>query len=138
MIWRWISKTALVMLHDESLALHGGAGGVRDAGMLDSALNRPINLAAYGTPDAAELAASYAFGLAKNHAFVDGNKRAALLAAGLFLHINNYRLMATQVDATQAMLALAAGDLTEVQFAAWLRQNTVPRNAVHEERAKYR
>lgn len=137
MSWRWVSKTALCMLHDESLALHGGASGVRDFGMLDSALNRPVNLAINGEPDAAELAAAYAFGLAKNHAFVDGNKRAALLAAGLFLHINNYRLLATQVDATHAVLALAAGDLNEAQFAQWLRVHMAPRNAVHQTRAEY-
>lgn len=137
MSWHWVSKTALLMLHDESLALHGGASGVRDEGLLDSALNRPVNLANYDDPDAAELAASYAFGLAKNHAFVDGNKRAAFLAAGLFLHINSQRLMASQVEATQAVLALAAGQLTEAQFAQWLRQHIAPRHAVHEPRAKY-
>lgn len=136
-MWRWVSKAALLMLHDESLSLHGGASGVRDEGLLDSALSRPVNLAAYGEPDAAELAASYAYGLAKNHAFVDGNKRAAFLAAGLFLFTNNLRLMASEVDATHAVLALAAGDLSEAQFAAWLRQHIVSRNAVHEERAKY-
>ena len=139
-MWRWVSKTALMLLHDESLALHGGASGVRDEGLLDSALNRPVNLAAYGEPDAAELAASYAYGLAKNHAFVDGNKRAAFLAylaAGLFLFSNNCRLMASEVDATRAVMALAADDLTEAQFAAWLRQHITPRNAVHEARAKY-
>lgn len=109
MSWRWVSKTALVLLHDDSLALHGGASGVRDEGMLDSALNRPMHLAANGEPDLVALAASYAFGLAKNHPFTDGNKRAAFLAVSLFLHLNDYRLTANQVDAVEAVLALQRG-----------------------------
>ena len=96
---------------------------MRDEGLLDSALARPLNLNAYGTPDFADLAASYAIGLAKNHAFVDGNKRAALLAAGLFLHLNGYRLSVSQADATLTMLAVAAGEMDEAGFAAWLRRN---------------
>jgi len=123
-MWKWIDKSALLVLHDESLALHGGASGIRDEGLLDSALARPVNLAAYGEPDFADLAAAYGFGLAKNHPFVDGNKRAAFLAVGLFLFLNGKRLSATQVDATITMLALAAGDLEEADFAAWLRQNS--------------
>jgi len=123
-MWKWIDKSVLLVLHDESLALHGGASGIRDEGLLDSALARPVNLAAYGEPDFADLAASYGFGLAKNHPFVDGNKRAAFLAAGLFLFLNGKRLSATQVDATITMLALAAGELEEADFAAWLRQNS--------------
>ncbi len=121
MNWRWISREALLLLHDESLVEHGGAAGLRDAGLLDSALARPLNLAAYGEPDLAELAASYAVGLAKNHAFVDGNKRAAFLAVGLFVALNRQRLSASQIDSTQAMLAVAAGKLDEAAFAAWLR-----------------
>ena len=123
MNWHWINKQALLLLHDESLAEHGGAAGLRDEGLLDSALARPLNLNAYGTPDFANLAASYAIGLAKNHAFVDGNKRAALLAAGLFLHLNGYRLSVSQADATLTMLAVAAGEMDEAGFAAWLRRN---------------
>ena len=123
MSWVWVSKEALVLLHNESLSEHGGRAGLRDAGLLDSALNRPLNLLAYGEPDFADLAASYAVGLAKNHAFVDGNKRAAFLAVGLFLYLNGYRLRATQADATLTMLAVASGDITEVAFAAWLRQH---------------
>ena len=123
MNWHWINKQALLLLHDESLAEHGGAAGLRDEGLLDSALARPLNLNAYGTPDFADLAASYAIGLAKNHAFVDGNKRAAFLAAGLFLHLNGYRLSASQADATLTMLAVAAGEVDEATFAAWLRRN---------------
>ena len=123
MNWHWINKQALLLLHDESLAEHGGAAGLRDEGLLDSALARPLNLNAYGTPDFADLAASYAIGLAKNHAFVDGNKRAAFLAAGLFLHLNGYRLSVSQADATLTMLAVAAGEMDEAGFAAWLRRN---------------
>ena len=127
MCWRWISKQALLLLHAESLAEHGGGQGLRDEGLLDSALARPQNLAAYGNPDHAALAASYGLGLAKNHAFVDGNKRAALLATGLFLYLNGWRLTASQADTTLAMLSLAAGELSEDAFAAWLRAHSVPR-----------
>lgn len=127
MTWRWVSKSALLLLHDESLAEHGGASGLRDAGLLDSALLRPQNLLAYADPamppDFAALAASYTIGLAKNHPFVDGNKRAAFLATGLFLYLNGYRLAASQADATLAMLGAAAGELNEEEFAAWLRRN---------------
>lgn len=121
MNWRWVDKRALLLLHDESLAEHGGASGIRDEGLLDAALARPRNLAAYGEPDASDLAASYGFGLAKNHAFVDGNKRAAFLAVGLFLWLNGYRLAASQAEATLTMLALAAGELDEAAFANWIR-----------------
>ena len=127
MSWRWISKQALLLLHAESLAEHGGGQGLRDEGLLASALTRPQNLAAYGNPDHAALAASYGLGLAKNHAFVDGNKRAALLATGLFLYLNGWRLTASQADTTLAMLSLAAGELSEDDFAAWLRRNSAPR-----------
>lgn len=123
-MWKWIDKNSLLVLHDESLTLHGGASGIRDEGLLDSALARAVNLAAYGEPDVADLAAAYGSGLAQNHAFVDGNKRAAFLAVGLFLFLNGYRLKATQVNATITMLNLAAGELNETDFAAWLRQNS--------------
>ena len=127
MTWRWVDRRALLLLHAESLAEHGGSAGLRDEGLLDSALARPLNLVAYGEPDFADLAASNALGLAKNHPFVDGNKRAAILSAGLFLALNGFRLTASQVDATQAMLALAAGELSEEAFARWLRANATPR-----------
>ena len=127
MTWRWVDKSALLLLHAESLAEHGGRAGLRDEGLLDSALARPLNLVAYGEPDLADLAAAYAFGLAKNHPFVDSNKRAAFLGAGLFLALNGFRLRASQVDATQAMLALAADELSEEAFARWLRANVTPR-----------
>ena len=125
--WRWIDRRALLLLHDESIAEHGGASGIRDEGLLDSALARPLNLVAYGSPDWAELAASYGVGLAKNHPFVDGNKRAAFLAVGLFLALNGRRLVATQAEATMTMLAVAAGSVDEPAFAAWLRSHTEPR-----------
>lgn len=124
---RWVDKQVLLLLHDESLAEHGGLPGVRDEGLLESALARPQNLAAYGYPDLADLAAAYGAGLAQNHPFADGNKRVAFLAIGLFLAMNGQRLVATQLDATQIMLALAAGDLDEAALADWIRQHLRPR-----------
>lgn len=121
MSWRWVDKHALLLLHGESLAEHGGSIGMRDEGLLDSALARAANLAAYAEPDVAALAATYGFGIARNHPFVDGNKRAAFLSVGLFLALNGHRLVTTQADATVTMLALAAGELDEAGFAAWLR-----------------
>ena len=121
--WHWVDKRSLLLLHDESLATHGGASGIRDEGLLDSALARPLNLVAYGEPDIAELAAAYASGLVRNHPFVDGNKRAAFLATGIFLAINGFRLVADQAEATAAVLALAASEFDEPSFAAWLRQH---------------
>ncbi len=126
MAWQWIDKRLLLLLHDESLAEHGGAAGLRDEGLLDSALARPLNLVAYGEPDFAELAAAYGVGLAKNHAFVDGNKRAAFLAVGLFLRLNGHRLSATPVAATIAMMDVAAGTLNDADFAAWIRRHSEP------------
>lgn len=127
MTWRWIDKQALLLLHGESLAEHGGGEGLRDDALLDSALALPLNLLAYGQPDVAALAASYAMGVAKNHPFVDGNKRAAFLCVGMFLFLNGYRLSTTQADATLTVLALAASEITEDQFAAWLRSKVVAR-----------
>ena len=125
--WRWVDRRLLLILHDESLAEHGGAPGLCDEGLLDSALARPLNLLAYGDPDAAELAAAYGVGLAKNHAFVDGDKRVAFLAVGLFLGLNGFRLSASQADATLTVLAVAAGEIDEHAFARWIRANSVPR-----------
>ena len=134
MNWRWVDRRVLLLLHDESIAEHGGAQGLRDEGLLDSALARPLNLALYGPPDVvadvadvADLAASCGIGLAKNHAFVDGNKGAAFLAAGMFLALNGQRLLTTQADATLAMLDVAAGTLIEAAFAQWLRTHIQPR-----------
>ena len=125
--WRWVSRQVLLLLHDEGLVEHGGAPGLRDEGLFDSALARPLNLAAYGEPDIASLAAAYGVGLAKNHPFVDGNKRVAFLAVGLFLAVNGYRLTASQVDATLTMLAVAAGELSDEAFADWIREHIEPR-----------
>ena len=127
MTWRWIERRALELLHDESLAIHGGASGLRDEGLLESALARPLNLAAYGSPEGWDLAAAYGVGRAKNHVFVDGNKRAAFLAVGMFLALNGYRLTAPQGDATLTMLAVAAGQMNEATFARWLRQHSQKR-----------
>jgi death on curing protein len=121
--WRWVNRQVLLLLHEESLADHGGAPGLRDEGLLESALSRPLNLALYGDPDVAELAAAYGIGLAKNHAFVDGNKRAAFLALGMFLALNGHRLRATQVDATLTMLAVAAGEISEKGLSQWIRDH---------------
>ena len=138
MNWHWIEKSALLLLHEESLTLHGGASGIRDEGLLDSALARPLNLAAYEAPDVADLAASYGVGLAKNHPFVDGNKRAALLGLGLFLALNGYRLQASQVEATQTMLNVAAGKILEADLADWVRSHMQSRTTLHQTRAMYK
>ena len=119
---KWIDRKALLLLHDESLSLFGGARGIRDEGLLDSALGRPVNKYLYESiTDLAELAAAYAYGVAKNHAFVDGNKRAAFLSMGLFLAINGKRLRAKQVDAIHVILALAAGELPEAELTTWIK-----------------
>lgn len=125
--WRWIDKRLLLLLHDESLATHGGAQGLRDEGLLDSALARPLNLASFGHPDVADLAAAYAGGISRNHPFIDGNKRMAFLSIGLFLALNGRRLTASPADATLRMFALAAGEIDEDDLARWLRSNTGPR-----------
>lgn len=123
---RSISKKALLLLHEESLAEFGGARGMRDEGLLDSALARPQNTRAYDAESTiADLAASYGFGLAKNHTFVDGNKRAAFLSIGLFLAINGYHLKPDQVDAIQTILAVASGELDEQSLSAWIAKNSV-------------
>lgn len=127
MSWVWINRAALELLHGESLREHGGAAGLRDEGLLESALARPPNLAHYGEPDLYDLAASYGVGLAKNHPFVDGNKRAAFLSIGLFLYLNGRRLTATQAEATLTMLSAAAGNVDEPTLAQWLRENTAQR-----------
>lgn len=125
---RWIAKQAILLLHAESLAEHGGAEGVRDEGALESALARPLNRESYGdASDLCGLAAAYAFGISRNHPFVDGNKRVAFIAMGLFLALNGVRLTATQVDATQVMRALAAGQLSEAELAEWVSAHVQPR-----------
>lgn len=127
MKWKRIDRRVLLLLHDESLADHGGASGLRNEGLLDSALARPLNLVSYEKPDVAALAACYAVGLTKNHPFVDGNKRAGFLAMGLFLFLNGRRLTATQADATVTMLAVASGEIDEKTLADWIRRNLAKR-----------
>lgn len=120
----WLRRDVLALLHDESIAEHGGAPGVRDAGLFESALVRPRNLFAYeGVEDIARLAACYAFGLAKNHPFVDGNKRTAFIACGLFLRLNGLKLVAPQADAALTFFALAAGKMSEDELAGWIERN---------------
>jgi death-on-curing protein len=122
--WRWLSETALLAAQEEQLAEHGGGIGVRDIGLLCSALARPRNRAAYeAATDAAGLAAAYAFGICRNHPFVDGNKRAALIAAEAFLLDNGLELTAGDADTLSATLRLANGDMNEEEFADWVRAN---------------
>ncbi len=109
--------------HGEQIAEHGGGEGVRDAGLLDSAMARPINLAAYEEADAAALATAYAYGIARNHPFVDGNKRTAAVVSETFLALNGFTLTATDAELVVAFLALAAGDLSEEETAAWFRDH---------------
>lgn len=121
--WIWLSRDALLAAHDEQLAEHGGAAGIRDLNLFESALARPQNLAAYEEPDAARLAASYAFGLAKNHPFIDGNKRTALVALETFLMLNGVVLEASDADCVVAILHLAEGELSEDGLADWIRRH---------------
>ena len=126
----WISKALALAIHDRQLAQHGGSSGVRDGGMLDSALARPQQLHAYGNPppDLADLAASLAFGLARNHPFVDGNKRTAHVCYRVFITLNDGELVATDKDKYVAMLGLAEGSLGEAEFADWLRPRVTVRS----------
>ena len=124
---RWIDRLALLLLHEETLAEHGGPSGVRDEGLLDAALARPRHVHAYEpTADLARLAAAYCFGLVRDHPFNDGNKRAGFLALGLFLALNGYELRVSQAEAAEVILDLAAGNMTEKRLADWVRQNMVP------------
>ena len=123
MKWRWVPKDTVLGIHAKSLAAYGGSDGLRDGGLLDSALGRPENLAAYGKPSVFELAASYAFGVVRNHPFIDGNKRTAFLTAGLFLLLNGFELTASEAEATAVILAFAAGEVSEEEFVLWLKIN---------------
>jgi len=124
MTWVWLNRQALLAAHDEQLAEHGGASGVRDGGLFDSALARPENLAAYGEPDVFALAAAYGFGLARNHPFVDGNKRVAAIATETFLALNGVTLTADDTAFVLTFLSLAAGEMSEEALAAWLRDHS--------------
>ena len=125
--WVWIDANVIRAVHGEQLTEHGGGMGTRDAGLLASALARPLQTSAYGQPDAAMLAAAYGHGLAKNHPFVDGNKRTAFVAVELFLELNGWSLTASDADCVLTMLKVAAGEISEEQFADWIRTNSTKR-----------
>lgn len=120
----WIDERDAIALHDRLLALHGGAEGLRDGGLLESAVGRPRQLHASGdTPDTVDLAAAYTVGIVRNHPFVDGNKRTGFVVGILFLELNGYRFAASEEAATQAVMAVAAGSLDETSCTAFLRAN---------------
>ena len=121
--WVWIDRSVILAVHDELVAEHGGSAGIRDQGLLKSALARPLNLAAYGKPGHADLAACYGAAIANNHPFVDGNKRTAFVAVELFLALNRWQLTASDADAVIAMLAAAGGTLADAAFADWIRRH---------------
>jgi death-on-curing protein len=123
--WRWLGMRSVLAIHAEQLAEHGGGSGVRDMALLESAHARPMNLAAYGEADGAALAAAYAFGIARNHPFVDGNKRTAFVTSVTFLLRNGLDIDATEPDAALTFIALASGKLTEEELASWFRQRLV-------------
>lgn len=124
MTWIWVADNVVLAIHEAQLAEHGGIAGIRDEGLLASALARPRNLEAYGDdPDAASLGAAYAFGIARNHPFLDGNKRTAFVVMELFLNLNGWTLNADDGDCITTMMELAAGDLGEKAFIAWLRSH---------------
>lgn len=120
----WVLREVVLAAHEQSLARFGGGAGLRDEGLLDSALGKPLNLFAYGKPALFDLAASYACGIIKNHPFIDGNKRTGFIVAVTFLELNGVRFGASEVDAALRTLALAAADISEAEFAAWLKANS--------------
>ena len=120
----WVLRDTVLLLHEQSLAEFGGLAGIRDEGMLDSALGKPENLIAYGKPNIFDLAASYGFGLVKNHPFIDGNKRVGFVTAVTFLELNGYKFHASEADAAVRTLALAAGEMSEAAYAEWLKANS--------------
>lgn len=122
----WIDLEVVLAIHEEQLAEHGGQAGVRDRGLLESAMGRPLNQFAYGEHSLASLAASYAFGISRNHPFLDGNKRTSLVVAELFLELNGIELAASDAEAVTTFLQLAAGDLTEEALAEWIAERSVP------------
>jgi len=122
----WLSRDLILAIHDEQLAEHGGSTGLRDPGLLESALARPLNRAGYGEPDIAELAAVYALAIARNHPFIDGNKRTAFVALELFLRLNGCLFTAADAEAVVMTLAMAAGELDDIEFTAWVRLHTAP------------
>ena len=125
MTWRWLREDVVIAMHGEQIAEHGGSPGIRDAGLLSSALARPQNQVAYGKPSVFNLAAAYAFGVIQNHPFVDGNKRAGFLAAYVFLDLNGWELVASEAEAVSAVMALAIGEMDEAGFSDWLKDNSL-------------
>ena len=125
--WHWLVEGVVIAVHAEQIAEHGGSDGLRDRGLLSSALARPRNIAEYGMPTVFDLAAAYAFGIMQNHPFIDGNKRTGFVAAELFLRLNGLALHADDASCVLTMLAVAAGDMPEEEFAAWLRAHTAAR-----------
>lgn len=125
--WVWLNRSVVIAIHEMQLAEHGGGAGVRDAGVLDSALAKPLHLQSYGQPDAAALAASYGYGISRNHPFIDGNKRTGFVAAELFLRLNGYQLIADDASCVLTMLDIAAGEISEETFATWLRTHSSTR-----------
>ena len=123
---RWLDRDIVVALHQELIAEYGGLAGIRDEGLLDSALGRARHLHAYEVPSLFELAATYAFGLARNHPFIDGNKRVALAAADVFLQVNGHELVVAETEAAATFRDLAAGELDEPGLAAWIEANAEP------------
>jgi death-on-curing protein len=124
----WLSRQLILAIHDEQLAEHGGSTGLRDAGLLDSALARPLNRVGYADPDIAELAAVYALAITQNHPFVDGNKRTAFVALELFLRLNGCLFSVGDAEAVVMMLAMAAGELPDDEFIAWVRMHAGSRD----------
>lgn len=124
--WSWVPENVVLAVHEAMLAEHGGLRGIRDQSLLLSALARPQNLAAYGDPDVADLAAAYATGITRNHALIDGNKRTGLAVALVFLLDNQYELIAANDDLVMTMLAVADGTMPEPELAIWLRTCTRP------------
>lgn len=119
----WLTRRIIIAIHDEQLAIHGGASGLRDEGMLESALDRPRNKWSYQSADLPELAAAYAFGIARNHPFVDGNKRTSLLALYTFLGMNGIDFIVAEAEAAAIILSLAAGEVSEESLTRWVRDN---------------
>ena len=129
MIWRWLRQDVVVAVHDEQIAEHGGRPGLRDAGLLSSARARPQHKVAYGKPSAFDLAAAYASGIILNHPFVDGNKRTGFLAAYVFLDLNGLDMVASEVEAVSAVLALTLREIDEDTFANWLKEHAIQKSS---------
>ena len=132
MTWRWVEANVAFAIHDRQLAEHGGLDGVRDRGAVESAVARPQNLVAYGAPEVADLAAAYAYGLARNHGFADGNKRTAWVVARLFIADNGYTLRFDPLDAIRTMEGVAAGAIDEALLARWFRDRIIPSARGHQ------